>query len=183
MFLIFPKRELMKLGAAYGHAESLFSLSDREFYHVGDTLSLWSAAGHIYHIGKVNSFCFDRILKLYEDKSPEILQKGSPTITGRLAMSAGRMRKGWTSPREFIAPDDIDRTQVRNAVIESKKLMAKVGEFLTELESLSGRLPHWEFGELKAVQWLRYARLHSWHHLKIAERAPKAPSEDDLRNQ
>jgi len=91
---------------------------------------------------------------------------------GRLVLTAGRIPAGTAQAPSYVLPR-ADRTQE-----QLERLRSRVhrdwssAEFERELESIhdSGQvLPHFAVGELSARQWLRFALVHSRHHITIAE--------------
>ena len=50
---------------------------------------------------------------------------------------------------------------------DAQRIWATLAERAGDLRSVPGRLPHPLLGPFRAAQWMRFARLHTAHHLAI----------------
>lgn len=180
---IIPKRELMKLGKVYQEVAGILDWPDKDFYAVADTVSLWSPAEHLYHLAVANKLMLGNIETLYVGEDSSILKKGGPNWNGKLIFLFGKIPRGKGKAPAILKPnDDLLKDDVIREITESKKSMAFVGSKLPALLDVKGRLAHPNLGEFNAVQWLRFAVIHSNHHLRIIKEIPGAPSLMDMRD-
>ena len=177
MIPIIPKRELMLLGAAYREIDEVLRWPEAEFYKVADTVSDWSPAQQVLHMGLVNAAIFQRIEVLYAGESHDILRTGGPTMPGWAVMTFGRIPRGKAkAPKEMVPPPDVDRIQARAAIMASKKHIPWLADKAPVLHTLRGKLPHFRLGNFTALQWLKLARIHTQFHLGIASEIRHAPA-------
>lgn len=177
MIPIFAKRELMLIGTAYREIDEILRLPDSDFFKVADTVSRWSPAQQICHVGMVNTAIFARIEKLYQDEDPEIARGGGPTLAGLALLTFGRIPRGRAqAPKQVEPPPDVDRAQVRAAVAASKRRLPWLAEKGAFLNTVPGRMPHPFLGNFTALQWLKFVRVHTRHHLQIVELIRRSPA-------
>lgn len=177
MVPVIPKRELLLLGAAYREVDEILRWPEGEFYKVADTVSDWSPAQQVLHIGLVNAAIFRRIELLYADESPDILRTGGPNLSGWAVLTFSYIpRRKAQAPKELVPPPDVDRIQARAAILASKKHLPWLADKAAVLDTLRGRLPHFALGNLTALQWLKLARIHTRFHLGIAGQIRHAPA-------
>lgn len=167
---ILPKRELLLLGRQMKDIDGILRWPDRIFYGVVDDISLWSPAQQVYHLIIVNLRCFDVINALYDDEDEKIAREGGISATGRWVMLTGIIPRGkGQAPPETEPPADVLREDALRAFAESKRALGRVAGRAPYLHSLTGRWPHPVFGHLTAPQWLKFARLHTRHHVRLAQ--------------
>ncbi|CAN5175630.1 hypothetical protein BH09SUM1_BH09SUM1_32230 [soil metagenome] len=175
MLPIDSKREFKLLVKAHEKAEEILHWPDARFYSVQDTVSLWSPAQQLFHLSLANLRAGSMIQTLYDDEAAEILREGAPSKFGRAMLMWGKITRGVAlAPPTTDPPPEISRPEVRAALQRSGKLMEVLSGRASYLYDLSGRMQHPMLGELNAIQWLKFARVHSQHHLTIAKEIGEA---------
>lgn len=174
MLPILARREFMQLGKACRKMDEILHWPDARFYSVQEEVSLWSPAQELYHISIVGAAIFDRIEMLYADESKDILYKGRPNKEGWLILTFGKIpRDRAKAPPQFEPPPEVTRSEVRGAMRMFKNKMNAAAPNLGYLYEVKGRIPHRILGNFSALQWLKFARIHSLHHLQVAEEIGK----------
>lgn len=170
MIPIIPKRELMMLGAQHRRIGELLQLSDEKLFAVNEKVSHWSTALQLYHVTNVNEAVFGVIVKIHEGTDAQYSKKPSIKLIGRIVMTFGKVPRGRAkAPDRFVPPQDIDREKLTSQFEASKKALTKLAPILEELKAAKGSFPHPYFGNLNALQWLKFTRIHTAHHLKIVD--------------
>ncbi|MCC6548283.1 DinB family protein [Candidatus Sumerlaeota bacterium] len=174
--MIIVRRELLNLGRSYQRMEEILRWDDKVFYAVREKVSLWSPAQHLWHIGMTNDELFRRIDTLFRDEAPEILRKGGPVLRGRITLLVGRIPRGRIPAASHLIPQpEVDRNETLRVVHGSKRNFTNCAAKGTQLHAVTGRLAHPVLGALNAEEWLRFANVHTCHHLRIVDRISKTP--------
>lgn len=165
MFGINTEKEVRRLRASYDVARS--RISDVEGLHAAvPEVSGWSPAEHLHHAALVNTAIFERMQQWLSGELEG--EEGSPNIAGRLVLWLGRLPRGrGRSPAAFQPEGASGLETLEVALRQSAEMMDTVIPDLDTLRECTGGLPHPALGVLTAPQWLRFARIHSEHHLAI----------------
>ena len=167
---IIPKRELYLLGKSYRELDGILGWDDSVFYAVADKVSLWSSAQHVWHLASANLLMFSAIEKLYKDEAEDILRAGRPTLAGWFVLGTGRLPRGRAkAPAPLEAPPETLRPDAVRLVQQSKAMMTSLAQRAQFLHDPKGRLNHFALGNLNALQWLKFSRIHTRHHLTIIQ--------------
>jgi hypothetical protein len=79
----------------------------------------------------------------------------------------GRLPRGARAPRFVSPPERLERPALLDALHGSRAALEAVGLVLEQVADAPWIIPHQELGALDATRWLRFARVHSAHHLRI----------------
>ena len=130
-------------------------------------ISHWSIGQHIHHVLKADRLNF---------KAAEVILsgKGSPWSDKSIAvehpvMKTGVIPRGVSKAPEFVQPPKkIDVADLEALRLKVMDLWQGVLPALQEDQEEWGMIPHHALGELGALDWLRFAWIHSRHHGEIA---------------
>ncbi|MDX1546500.1 MAG: DinB family protein [Rhodothermales bacterium] len=132
------------------------------------SVSAWSPGGHLHHLSAINAQVLGSLLRALEGDDV-LTPGGSPTWIGRLLLGLGRLPRGkGRAPKRFHPPDDLTPESVAQVLAEARRSLDAIGPHLGRLAALDGRMTHSLLGRFDAVEWLRFARIHTAHHLRIA---------------
>lgn len=124
----------------------------------------WSKAQHLYHLALTNSSLARLIPALLERRFGSETDEVNTERLEQLAQ--GFFPRGGTSPANLVPPDDLTKGRLVQELDSSLAAM-------NALEQLnfgpSNKFDHVYYGPLNAVQWLRFAQLHTKHHLELIE--------------
>ncbi len=134
--------------------------------------SSWSPVEHVVHLCLVNDWIVGAIDDLRDtqdsDASRDPEKRPRRTWVGRLAMTLGWIPRRRGKAPEFVRPEArTDLDSAREALDSSRARIDACAEWIPNLDSTPGFSPHHLFGDLSAFDWLRFARIHTDHHLKI----------------
>jgi hypothetical protein len=103
-----------------------------------------------------------------EGDSPFVKDTVEPTFFGHLLMVWGSMPRGvGQAPRAVFPPEKPDPGIVRETFEQNR---SDLQPWLAQSEAIArakGSIRHRDLGAMGASQWLRFARIHGWHHLAI----------------
>jgi len=167
--------EFVRLGGLYRELDGFFSLDEAAMGRVAERVSRWSITRQIEHIAIANTVFWGRIELLLEGTSADIRPTGGPTPRGRLVLLTGWIPRGKAQAPKIVQPGESpQKDAVARSLGESKRTMAALASKATAIECATGRLPHPVLGDFSAAQWLKFARIHTLHHLKIIRDIAKA---------
>lgn len=123
-------------------------------------VSGWSIAEHLDHSARVCSSILGRVLK------PEGATKRPISLVGKIILMLGYIPRGkGRSPEPFRAKM-LPSSEIAAVLDETRSLLRTIEsrEFTPVLDPI---VPHPVFGGLTAPQALRFAVIHTNHHMKI----------------
>jgi hypothetical protein len=95
---------------------------------------------------------------------------GSPTFTGRLVLTFGRIPRGRAAaPREVVPAPDPDVAASRALLEKARALVAELAPAVHAIRTWPGTVPHPMLGSFSAPRWLRFCAVHNAHHLAIVD--------------
>lgn len=174
-----PKPELEHRGVARANrrvAATVERMGDGLYR--ATTLSAWSAGHHVFHLALACELALRNVTGLVTGRSP--LARDPDPERSRPAeaddvLARGRIPRGAAeAPRMVTPPPKVDPAIVRELVESNARDIAAIEPMLGELEGATRVVPHQLLGGLTALEWLRFARLHSVHHLVIIRAIERA---------
>lgn len=131
-------------------------------------LSKWSPSEHLDHSIKVTASIVNRLLDTEAPRGERPL-----SFIGRLVLLSG-----WIPRGAGKSPERVRGTQCNSADLHASltKLEGKIALLTAEHlnDARGGIVPHPRFGDLVPTVALRFARIHTRHHLRIIEDILKA---------
>jgi len=148
---------------------------EHQFYGVHEEVSLWSPAQQVHHAALVIQATLDIVRKLYTDEDPSIVRTGSPTRNALMVLTMGSIPRGKAqAPAAVHSPPEVTRQDIEVVLARLDKGLEEAREREKYLYDLKGKWMHPALGPLSAPQWIRFCRIHTEHHLKIAEEIREA---------
>ena len=153
-------RHLHRLTKQLDVISSFLALGDEQISKVQHDISSWSAAEQLDHALKVDGSIFHRLL---EDPEPGALPPIN--LLGRVILALGWIPRGRApSPKAL-----------RGEPAKCTALSAAAGAVRSQLDNLTQErlnrsaplVPHPRFRGLTTLEALRFAGIHTEHHLKI----------------
>ncbi len=134
------------------------------------SISGWSADQHLYHTALACDLSLRNVEGLVAQKGLLIV-KGAQTSDETVKLLAKEeFRRGQAESPRMVRPDAhvnpqfLAREQEGNqATLESLRRCRD------EIPAAPDHVPHQVLGPMNAAMWLRFARLHTLHHLAIIE--------------
>lgn len=129
----------------------------------------WSAMQHVDHVARSNQgICAVIEAFLAHPDAPG--DGGGPTAVGCRVLASGHIPRGrGRAPAASMPATAPSPEAVAAALADSRAALNALAPHLPRLAALPGRRPHPAFGPLNAVEWLRFAHIHTRHHLAIID--------------
>lgn len=161
------KRELARFAAQQRRVETLLELPDERLLERNEAVSGWSAAEHLFHVSLANELSLKNVTALLNEKGRFIREREELDPRAVEALRTGRFPRGTQAPRFVQPPPKIDLPFTRELAGDVR---AALGALLERdgFASAPNGIPHQILGVLSAPQWLRFVRMHTVHHLRIA---------------
>jgi hypothetical protein len=132
-----------------------------------EAVSGWSPLEHAIHLALVNEAILGNVEKLLRGEAAPDPVPG-PTWAGRLILWTGWVPRGRAkSPRSMVPPEGMGPGDALAVLARAEARLEAVLARRDAIRAARGRIRHYIFGGLTAAQWIRTARLHTRHHLRI----------------
>lgn len=142
---------------------------------VEPAISRWSIEQHLYHAALSADLALANVRALLAGTSARIVRDGGPNEVAQRVLGEGGYPRGQSqAPRAVWPPDHPDRALLEAELARAHASTTDLAEHAREIAASPGRIPHRQLGELTAAEWLRFARLHTAHHLAIARDLARA---------
>lgn len=163
-------RELDRLDAALVRVDALLALPEARLRAVNPDVSGWSSAEHLFHLSLANELSLQNATSLVEGKGllRRPLEPRDPRADDYLLR--GRLPAGTEAPRFVRPPARFELGFVREMHAGVRALAAALAEHPARVDEAPDGIPHQALGVLPAPLWLRFARMHTAHHLRIVRR-------------
>jgi hypothetical protein len=129
----------------------------------------WSALEHLFHLVLANDMSLKNARNLARGSGRLIAPMPAPgerDPRAAVILAHGRLPRGTPAPRFVIPPANPDLALVRE--IHAETVAAASSAELAVLPDSGTGIPHQALGVLSAAEWIRFARMHSAHPLRIA---------------
>ncbi len=148
--------------------DTSFSLieSDDTFSARDRSVSSWSVGDQLAHIALALDAMGRSARKALRPETAT--DSNGPNKMGMFILKNGRIPRGRAQAPEFVRPKgvssqegvkaDLDRAHIYWEELEGRE---------AEIESAKGIVPHHLLGDFTAINWTRFACVHTEHHLKI----------------
>ena len=165
---IVVEEELAQLAAAFDALESALRGGAGGAAVKRPTGSQWTIEQHVYHVALSASLALENVTALLDGQSVRIQMRGGPNETAQALFREGGYPRGQSqAPRTVWPPDRPDAGLLDQELRRNNEALSSLTKRSQEIAQLPGRIRHRQLGELCAAEWLRFAQLHSAHHLAI----------------
>ena len=132
------------------------------------SVSAWSPAQHLFHVALSADLAFSNVRALLRGGNGRIVHEGEPNALAVQVLTDENYPRGESqAPRTVQPPTDVEGAYLTNEMQLNRETLMALSPDLAGVTAAEGRIPHVFLGELNAAEWLRFARLHSEHHLAI----------------
>lgn len=161
-----PAGDHADLVAAYSRMRSLAEGPHPALTTLAPARSGWTAEAHLAHVCLANERVFANLKSLREGQGLLVVRGGEPHPRARELLLAGRLPRGEAkAPRMVTPPARMEPGQLLQWLTEGEALLAALDPASIVASEL--KIPHQLLGPLDAPEWLRFARVHTRHHLAI----------------
>jgi hypothetical protein len=167
-----PLPELARLLGCYDEALRLFE-DQPQRRSLRAPLSGWSAEEHLAHAALANELVLRNLSSLLKGSGLLVVQ-GGEAVPGALdLLHAGRLPRGEAqAPRMVRPPAKVEAEMLKLWLEEGRAGFAALDP--ARIASSGLKIPHQVLGPLDATEWLRFAVVHTRHHLVIAREVLEA---------
>ena len=161
--------DLDGLQAALAHCQDLGRReSVRDASNPG--VSGWSAAQHLYHTALACDLSLRNVEGLVAQNGILIV-KGAQTSDETIKILAKEeFRRGQAESPRMVRPGaDVNPQFLAQEQEGNQATLEGLRQCRGEIASAPDHVPHQVLGPMDATMWLRFARLHTLHHLAIIE--------------
>ncbi|MEX1025104.1 MAG: hypothetical protein WD226_08505 [Planctomycetota bacterium] len=130
-------------------------------------LSGWSQAEHLFHVVLANELSLKNAVALHARHGRLIRDPEDARLETEAHLIEGVIPRGHTAPRFVTPPKAIDIELLLEFVLGNRSLIGELEVVAGELAHAPRAIPHQLIGDLDAVQWVRFARVHTDHHWAI----------------
>ncbi len=157
--------------------EGILGWPAERLYVIVESVSGWSPAQQVEHILLSLDRMLDVIDGLESGEDERIREKGAPRLMARALLMTGHIPRGRANAPEMVHPDAIpSRATLREKHGEVRSAADARAESVRILPGIPGVIPHGFLGFFNAAQWLRFARIHTDHHLAIIDDIDRHPA-------
>jgi hypothetical protein len=138
------------------------------------SVSAWSPLQHLEHVALSNR-AMARAVRAIESGQGE--RGVAPVPMGALILRVGRIPRGRARHVDAAAPRSRPEPDEVRLLLEEGRAAFEV--FAPQMEDLAEReetVSHFSLGAFRALEWIRFADVHSRHHMRIARRILKRAS-------
>jgi hypothetical protein len=167
-YTIDPDVEEERLESAFLEFGGLRERLGERVHECAPSVSAWSPAQHLFHVALSADLAFSNVRALLRGGGGRIVQEGAPNALAVQVLTDESYPRGESAaPRTVTPPDEVEGAYLTNEMQLNRETLMALSADLTKVPGAEGRIPHVFLGELNASEWLRFARLHSEHHLAI----------------
>jgi hypothetical protein len=164
-----PATELARLREDYGAIARLLERSGDSLARVVPPVSGWSAEQHLAHLALANELVCRNLKSLLRGSGALVQDDGDPSAEALAILTSGRFPRGAAqSPRMVRPPEQVRRDFLAEWLASNRLDFEELSARTGEIEAAHRRIPHQVLGPLTASRWVRFAAMHTRHHLDIA---------------
>lgn len=130
----------------------------------------WSPAQHLFHLSLANELSLKNAESLVAEKGLLIRPRAPLVPEVALILRRGRLPRGAEAPRFVRPPPVVDLDLVREIALGVRQALDRLGTATERIAAAPSGIPHQALGILSAGEWVRFARMHTAHHLAILRR-------------
>ena len=131
-------------------------------------LSAWSPEQHLAHLALANELVARNITSLVRGSGPLVVEAGEPPAEALAILASGRIPRGRSqSPRIVRPPEAVQRAYLIEWLAGNRREFLQHAGNADAVARAHKKVPHQVLGPLTASQWVRFAAMHTGHHLEI----------------
>jgi len=167
-----PQAQFALLLREHDEIDRLLALPQEHVAHVAPSVSGWSAEQHIAHLTLANELVVRNLKSLLKGAGPFVVETGELVPGALEILVSGRVPRGQAqSPRIVRPPEQVVREYLLDWIGGTRRDFTALQAQAAEIAAATCKVPHQVLGPMTAAQWLRFAVIHTQHHLAIAHEA------------
>jgi len=150
--------------------EEVLALPEERLLAKAPGVSGWSAAEHVFHMVLACDLSLRNAVSLARDEGRLVREPEDRQDEAQEILVQGVIPRGVAEAPRFVTPPaKIDLSLVRQLLGEVREARATVATLLDPLRVAPRTIPHQLLGDLTGPEWVRFARVHTNHHLAIVD--------------
>jgi len=138
-------------------------------------VSGWCAGEHAFHQILACDLSFKNALALVKDQGRLVREPEQRSDEALAILQTGVIPRGVAEAPRFVTPPArLDLALVKQILGEVSATRAQLAADIEALRAAPRAIPHQLLGDLSAVEWVRFARVHTAHHLVILDEVLEA---------
>ncbi len=163
-----PALDLAGLRRLLARVGRLLELPEDELTTPRPEVSSWSVGQHLFHLVLAGDLSLRNVKSLVARRGRLIRDFEQRDEEGLAILRRGRIPRGVApAPRFVTPPPRLDLDVLRDLFADVSKALDEIEADPEGLASAPQGIPHQLLGDLDAREWVRFARVHTAHHLAI----------------
>jgi hypothetical protein len=166
-----PSRDVTSLHSALDALEAHVAGVEADWRARAASVSGWSVAQQVEHTLRAFSAMLGVVVSLAPSGSapPQArAARARPTFAGRFVLFTGRIPRGrGRAPATLLPVEEPTQAAARELLAAARAELRRLSEAREDVGRWPGALPHPALGLFSAAHWLRFARIHTLHHLRL----------------
>lgn len=164
-----PQTELAGLREDFIAIGRMLTIEPADLARPAAWISAWSPEQHLAHLSLANELVCRNIKSLIKGAGALVVDGGEPPPDALAVLQSGTFPRGAAqAPRMVRPPETVVRAYLEEWLEGNRAEFEELAGRTDEIEAATCRIPHQVLGPLTAVQWVRFAAMHTRHHLEIA---------------
>jgi hypothetical protein len=165
-----PAAELGELERQLARLGERLALPPETLLAEAPEVSGWSTAAHVFHAVLACDLSLGNAAALARDAGKLVRGPQERRDEAQVILRAGSIPRGEAEAPRFVTPPArIDLDLARQLLEEVEGKRAGLAADLDALRAAPRTIPHQLLGDLTGPEWVRFARVHTDHHLVIVD--------------
>lgn len=161
--------EFAALRACLFDIDGLLARPANDLQRIVPSVSGWSVEQQLAHVALANELVARNLASIAKGVGPLLVPTGEPPPEALAVLVAGKFPRGQAqAPRMVVPPREVERAYLLDWLAGNRRDFAALEGKIAELGASTLRVPHQLLGPLSASQWVRFAAVHTRHHIEIA---------------
>ncbi len=162
------ERHLNSFASSLAACESLASQGEARLLRRADAISRWSVAQQLDHIVEAAKYCLNFASQVSHGEGEDAASAGKTKFIGRVILVTGWIPRGkGKAPQVVVPEDEPDLDRLANRLAGLRVECGALADRSLALDTAECVARHPLLGAFTACDWLRFAGVHTRHHLKI----------------
>lgn len=167
-----PQAQFALLFATYDEIDRILAAPSEKLARIAPQVSGWSAEQHLAHLSLANELVVRNLKSLLKGSGPFVVDAGEMVPGALEILTVGQVPRGQAqAPRIVRPPEQVVREYLLEWIGGNRKDFGALREQSALLAAATCKVPHQVLGPLTACEWLRFAVIHTQHHVAIAREA------------
>jgi hypothetical protein len=151
-----------RIESGWGEVAKIIALGDEALSLRAEKVSAWSVTEQVDHLLKVERSIYSHLLTRTPAPGPRI------SLAGRFVLATGWIPRGKSESPRGLRGTPARSGELAASLETCREVFRRLAAEPDPLLSPAAVLPHKMFGALTAGEAIRFAPIHTRHHLKIA---------------